>query len=212
MKIAASNLAGEIFRRPNAVQLIQSLSQGMEEAYRPQIGDADVTFRGLDLDLALEDEDEIELEDGTKIQGIATPGHTRDAVSYYIPPLKALVAGEAVGSFDRNFDVRPVFLSSYGDYLSSLEKLKKIEINLLMMGHFHVLTEGAQEMVTKAIEATKVFGRRIEEELYSLGGDQEAVVKKIFQEDYVEKKLIEQEERPFLINLKAQVKAVAERK
>jgi len=67
-------------------------------------------------------------------------------------------------------------------------------------------------MVTKAIEATKVFGRRIEEELYSLGGDQEAVVKKIFQEDYVEKKLIEQEERPFLINLKAQVKAVAERK
>ena len=38
------------------------------------------------------------------------------------------------------------------------------------------------------------------------------MVKKIFQEDYVEKKLIQQEERPFLINLKAQVKAVAERK
>lgn len=212
LKVAASNLAGEIFRRPNAVQLIQSLSKDMEEAYRPQIGDADVTFRGLELDRTLEDGDEIDLKNGTQIQVIATPGHTRDAVSYYIPLLKALVGGEAVGSFDRNFDVRPVFLSSYGDYLSSLEKLKKIEINLLMMGHFYVLTEGAQEMVTKAIEATKVFGRRIEEELYSLGGDQEAVVKKIFQEDYVEKKLIEQEERPFLINLKAQVKAVAERK
>lgn len=38
------------------------------------------------------------------------------------------------------------------------------------------------------------------------------MVKKIFQEDYVEKKLIKQEERPFLINLKAQVKAVAEKK
>jgi hypothetical protein len=38
------------------------------------------------------------------------------------------------------------------------------------------------------------------------------VVKKIFREDYVEKKLIKQEERPFLINLKAQVKAVAEKK
>ena len=85
LKVAASNLAAEIFRRPNAIQLIQSLSKGMEEAYQSQIGDVDVTFRGLELDRTLEDGDEIELEDGTKIQVIATPGHTRDAVSYYIP-------------------------------------------------------------------------------------------------------------------------------
>jgi len=212
LKIAASSLAGEIFRRPNAVQLIQSLSQSMEEANRAQIGDADVTFRGLELDRTLEEGDEIVLEDGNQIQVIATPGHTRDAVSYYLPRLKALVGGEAVGSFDRNFDVHPVFLSSYGDYLSSLEKLSKLEINLLMLGHFYYLTEGAQTMIAKAIEATTAFGRRIEEELNSLGGDQEAVVKKIFKKDYVEERLIKQEERPFLINLKAQVKAVAEGK
>ncbi|MDH4265542.1 MAG: MBL fold metallo-hydrolase [Deltaproteobacteria bacterium] len=212
LKIAASSLAGEIFRRPNAVQLIQSLSQSMEEANRAQIGDADVTFRGLELDRTLEEGDEIVLEDGNQIQVIATPGHTRDAVSYYLPRLKALVGGEAVGSFDRNFDVHPVFLSSHGDYLSSLEKLSKLEINLLMLGHFYYLTEGAQTMIAKAIEATKTFGRRIEEELNSLGGDQEAVVKKIFKKDYVEERLIKQEERPFLINLKAQVKAVAEGK
>ena len=212
LKVAASHSAAEIFRRPNAVQLIQNLSKGMEEANRSKIGDADVTFRGLELDRALGDGDELELEDGTRIQAIATPGHTRDAISYYIPRLKALVAGEAVGSFDRNFNVRSVFLSSYDDYLSSLEKLRKLEIDLLMMGHSYVLTEGAREMITKTIGATKAFGKRIETELSSLRGDQEAVVKKIFQEDYVEKKLIRQEERPFLINLKAQVKAVAEKK
>jgi 2-aminobenzoylacetyl-CoA thioesterase len=212
LKVAASNVAAEIFRRPNAVQLIQNLSRGMEEAYRSKIGDVDVTFRGLELDRTLEDGDEVDLGDGTRIQVIATPGHTRDAISYYIPRLKALVGGEAVGSFDRNFDVRSVFLSSYDDYLSSLEKLRKLEIDLLMMGHYYVLTEGVREMITKAIEATKAFGGRIDAELSSLGGDQEAVVKKIFQEDYMEKKLIKQEERPFLINLKAQVKAVAEKK
>jgi hypothetical protein len=67
-------------------------------------------------------------------------------------------------------------------------------------------------MISRAIQATIIFGNRIDAELKAHGGNQEAVVKKIFQEDYIEKKLIDQEERPFRINLTAQVKAVAERK
>ena len=212
LKVVASKLAAEVFKRPNAVQLIQSLSQGMEEAFKSQIGGADVTFRGLELDRTLEDGDEIVLQDGTRIQAIATPGHTRDAVSYYIPKLKALVCGEAVGSLDRNLEVRSVFLSSCNDYLTSLEKLQDLEIEILLMGHAHVLTEGdARGIVARAIEATRAFKKRIEEELGFYKGDQEGVVKKIFREDYVEKKLIQQDERPYLINLTAQVKAIAER-
>lgn len=213
LRIAASRLAAEVFKRPNAIQLIQSLSKGMEDAFRTQIGNADVTFRGLELDRTLDDGEQIELEDGTKIQVIATPGHTRDAVSYYISRLKALVCGEAVGVLNRNSEVRSVFLSSYKDYLTSLEKLQDLEIEFLLMGHGHVLTEGdARGVVFRVMEATRAFKRRIEQALDLFQGDQEAVVKKIFQEDYVEKKLIQQEERPFLINLTAQVRAIAEKK
>ncbi len=209
LKVAASKLAAEIYNRPNAIQLIQSLSKDLEERFRSQLGESDVTFRGLDVDLILEDGDVIDLEDGTKIQVIATPGHTRDAVSYYIPRLKALVCGESVGIFDRNLNVRPVFLSSYDDYVTSLKKLQGLEVEWLMMGHLHVLTEGdARGIVARAIEATQAFKERIEKELGFFKGDPEAVVKKIFQEDYVERKLIPQEERPFFINLVAQVKAV----
>jgi glyoxylase-like metal-dependent hydrolase (beta-lactamase superfamily II) len=213
LKVIASKLAAEVFKRPNAIQLIQSLSKRMEEAFRSQIGGADVTFRGLELDRTLEDGDEIVLEDGTKIQAIATPGHTRDAVSYYVPRLRALVCGEAVGSLDRNLEVRSVFLSSYNDYLTSLEKLQDLEIEILLMGHAHVLTEGdVRGIVVRAIEATRAFKKRIEQEMDFYKGDQEEVVQKIFREDYVEKKLIQQDERPYLINLTAQVKAIAERK
>ena len=213
LKVVASKLAAEVFKRPNAVQLIQSLSQGMEEAFKSQIGGADVTFRGLELDRTLEDGDEIVLQDGTRIQAIATPGHTRDAVSYYIHRLQALVCGESVGALDRKLNVRSVFLSSYNDYLASLEKLKGLKIEILLMGHIHVLTDAdARGIVAAAIEATLNFKKRIEQNLESYKGDQEAVVKKIFREDYVGKKLIQQDERPFLINLTAQVKAIAERK
>jgi glyoxylase-like metal-dependent hydrolase (beta-lactamase superfamily II) len=192
--------------------LIQSLSKPMEEKMKSQLGGLDVTFHGLELDRVLEDGEEIELEDGTQIQVIATPGHTRDTVCYYLPKLKALVGGEAVGTFDRHSNVRPVFLSSYDDYLASLEKLKPLKVDLLLLGHFYALTADAQDMMAKAIESTLAFGKRIDGELKAHGGNQEAVVKKIFREDYVEKKLINQEERPFLINLTAQVKAMAERK
>ncbi len=212
LKVAAGKAAADVLKKPNAIQLIQSLSKPMEEKMKSQLGDLEVTFRGLELDRTLEDGEEIRLEDGTRIQVIATPGHTRDTICYYLPELKALVGGEAVGTFDRNFNVRPVFLSNYADYLSSLEKLKNLEVDLLLLGHFYALTAEAQDMVPKAIQATLALGQRIEAELEAHGGNQEAVVKKIFQEDYVEKKLINQEERPFFINLTAQVKAVAERK
>jgi glyoxylase-like metal-dependent hydrolase (beta-lactamase superfamily II) len=212
LKVAAGKAAADILKRPNAIQLIQSLSKPMEEKMKSQLGDLEVTFRGLELDRTLEDGEEIRLEDDTRIQVIATPGHTRDTVCYYLPELRALVGGEAVGTFDRNFNVRPVFLSSYDDYLSSLEKLKNLEVDLLLLGHFHALTADARAMIPKAIQATLALGKRIEAELKAQGGNQEAVVKKIFREDYLEKKVINQEERPFLINLTAQVKAVAERK
>ena len=212
LKVAAGKVAADIFKRPNAIRLIQSLSKPMEEKWRAQLGDVDMTFRGLDLDRVLEDGEEIKLEDGTRIRVIATPGHTRDTVCYYLPELKALVGGEAVGSFDRHYNVRPGFLSSYDDYLSSLEKLKKLKVDVLLLGHFYALTADAQEMIPKAIEATQKFGKRIEAELKAHEGNQEAVVKIIFQEDYLEKKLINQEERPYLINLTAQVKTMAGRK
>ena len=212
LKVAAGKAAADIFKRPNAIQLIQSLSKPMEEQWKAQLGGVDVTFRGLDLDRVLEDGDEIKLEDGTRIQVVATPGHTRDTVCYYFPEQKALIGGEAVGSFDRHFNVRPVFLSSYDDYLSSLEKLKKLEVDILLLGHFYALTADAREMIPKAIEATQTFGKRIEAELEAHGGNQEAVVKKIFREEYLEKKSINQDEKPFLINLTAQVKTIAARK
>jgi flavorubredoxin len=162
LKVAAGKAAADIFKRPSAIQLIQSLSRPMEEQWKAQLGGVDVTFRGLDLDRVLEDGDEIKLEDGTRIQVVATPGHTRDTVCYYFPEQKALIGGE--------------------------------------------------KMIPKAIEATQTFGKRIEAELEAHGGNQEAVVKKIFREEYLEKKSINQDEKPFLINLTAQVKTIAARK
>jgi hypothetical protein len=56
------------------------------------------------------------------------------------------------------------------------------------------------------------FRRRIEKELAAAHGNQQAAVEKISREDYEERKIVLQEKRPYLINLTAQVKTIAEGK
>ena len=71
---------------------------------------------------------------------VETPGHTRDAVSYYLPAVKTLICGEAVGTLNRDGSVRPQFLAGDRDYLESLEKLRRLDVNILVMAHLSILT------------------------------------------------------------------------
>ncbi len=127
------------------------------------------------------------------------------------PPIKTLICGEAVGTLNRDGSVRPQFLAGDRDYLDSLEKLRRLEINILIMAHLNILTgEEVEKHLSRSVEATVAFRRRIEKELAAANGNQQETVEKISREDYEEKKIILQEKRPYLINLTAQVKTIAE--
>jgi glyoxylase-like metal-dependent hydrolase (beta-lactamase superfamily II) len=213
LKIGAHRLAAETLRKTSAVELIRSLSRDCEELYRDRVGREDISFDSLDVDIPLEDEAEVDPGGGLAFRVIATPGHTRDSVCYYIPRLKALITGEAVGVFDRNFTIQPEFLASYRDYVASLEKLLPLDLDLIMMSHYYTLTgEDARGYVARSLERTKVFRERIERYLDACGGDRDAVVRRIHREDYLDTAANLQEERPYLINLQAKVRAVAEGK
>jgi glyoxylase-like metal-dependent hydrolase (beta-lactamase superfamily II) len=209
LQTGAHPLAADTFRKPNAVALIRSLSGSFEKGG----DDEDVSFDGLDVEIVFHDGMEIDLGGGIDFRVIATPGHTRDSVSFYIPKFKALITGEAVGVYDRNMTIHPEFLSSYRDYLRSLEKLAALDPDILMMGHSFTLTGAdARGYIAKSIDRTRAFKARIEGFLHEQNGDTEAVVKRIFREDYQETGAILQEERPYLINLRAKVRAVAEKR
>jgi len=213
LRIGASGKAAEVWKRPNAIQMIQNLSKAVEENYQPLLGGENVLFDGLKVDLSLEDGTEIDLGEAERVKVLATPGHTRDAVSYYLPWIRTLICGEAVGTLNRDGSVRPQFLASDRDYLDSLTKLRRLDIDILIMAHLHILTgEDVQHHLSRSIEATVDFRRRIERQLAAAHGNQEEVVEKISREDYEEKKIILQEKRSYLINLTAQVKTIAEGK
>jgi hypothetical protein len=79
------------------------------------------------------------------------------------------------------------------------------------MAHVHILKgRKAKDHVSKTIEATKAFRQRIEEELREASGDQGKTVNRIFHEDFEVRKIVFQDKKPYLINLTAQVKTIAE--
>ncbi len=213
LKVAASRLASEIFKKPNAVNLIQSLSRDYEEQHKTLFGSEDIRFDSLEVDRILEDGETVDLGGGWTFRVIATPGHTRDGVSFYFPNIKALICGEAAGVPDRNFKIHPEFLASYRDYVASLEKLAALDVEIIMLSHHYVLTGAeARSYLKKSLESTLAFSDRIRSCLAEAGGNQESVVKRIFKEDHQDTGAIQQAERPYLINLAAKVKAVAENK
>lgn len=211
LEVAASRLAADIFKKPNAVNLIRSLSRDYEEEHKTLFGSENVFFDGLEVDRILEDGETVDLGAGWTFRVIATPGHTRDGISFYFPGIKALICGEAAGVPDRNFRIHPEFLASYRDYVGSLERLAALDVEIIMLSHHYVLTgEDARGYLKKSLESTFAFSERIRQYLADSGGIQESVVLRIFKEDHQDTGAIQQAERPYLINLAAKVKAVAE--
>jgi len=213
LQIGASAKASETLQKPSVAQFIRDLSRKAEKNFASLIDPAeDYSFQTFAVDLLLEDGQVMNLGGGKEVRVIATPGHTRDALSFYLPHLKGLIAGEAVGFYDQQGQIQPEFLSSYDDYVASLQKLASLDIEILMMSHLYVVTgEEARTHIARSLEATFSFRKRIQEALERWGGDPEAVVKEIYHEDYEVKKVSFQDPEPYRINLAAKVKAIAQR-
>lgn len=212
LKIAASAHAAKVLEKPSAVELMRTLSKTFEKTFKDIIENEDVSFDPVVIDLILKDGDELDYGGGWKVRVIETPGHTKDSLSYYIPRIKTLIAGEAVGVYS-NHGIQPEFSSSYIDYMASLEKLATLDIDILAMAHMHILTrDDARKHIRRSIESTVSFKERIENYLDMFGGDREKVIETIFREDHDETQALRQDRKSFLLNLNAKVRVIAEKK
>jgi glyoxylase-like metal-dependent hydrolase (beta-lactamase superfamily II) len=83
------------------------------------------------------------LEDGGRIEVggyrfdvVATPGHTPGHLCLYEPEHKVLISGDHVlGDITPNITVWQKDDDSLGDYLESLEKVAKLDVDLVLPGH-----------------------------------------------------------------------------
>lgn len=212
LTIAASTRSAAIVARPNARKLMVELNRNMLRVVaRSGLVDrallSDVPFRPFHVDTQVIDGQEIRVARDLTVQVLATPGHTWDHVSYYMPEKKILIAGEALGTLELTDYVDVQFLADFDAYMDSLKRLSTLPAEILCQGHHFVFT-GRRDIKTflkRSLESTQHYQRDIVDLLRREGGSVDAVVARLKTERYDPITGIKQPEDAYLINLKAQV-------
>jgi len=211
MQICCPAPGAHILTRPNALETIRQLNQSGAQ-YLQQLGkvDKDVPgFEDFEVDRKIDDGECFDLGMGLSLQAIATPGHTKDSTSYYIPEKKILFTGEAAGIMAPNGYIFSEWLTSYKDYINSLKKLASLQIEILCLGHGFILTgRDAADYMPRAIESCDKFLHLIQSTLEKTGGDEKeakALIKKMEYDPLPDPK---QPDIAYLLNLDAKIGAV----
>jgi len=218
IKVAASERAASIIKRPNAQNLIRTLSKDVI----PFIGEyygidrtelLDEPFKPFNVDIMLEDGRTIQIDDNLTVQVIATPGHTRDHLCYYIPERKILIATEASGVQDRTGNIVPEFLVDYDMYVTSMKRLMELPAEILCQGHHFVFVgrEAVRDFFTRSLREAEYFKNHVIELLRSKNGSVEDVMRKIKAEQYDRNPGPKQTESAYLLNLRTRISHLAER-
>jgi 2-aminobenzoylacetyl-CoA thioesterase len=219
MKIAASALTADIVKRPHAQALIRRLNEGATAQIRSTVPELapyviDDPFRSFEVDIELCDGQVFNLGAGTTVQAFATPGHTQDHHSFYMPKDKILIAGEAAGVYYGPTTISPEFVSDYDDYLASIRRLAMLPVEVYCQGHIACMT-GEKEIsdyFQQSISETIRFKNRVDELLDEEAGSVERVIQRMKEEQFDNNKELRQPEVTFMLNLQARVANLASKR
>jgi len=211
LKAAASKKASDILKRPNAIKLIQTLSAGAANVLF-EFDEAKLVrdpFEPFEIDRVLQDGDVVELADGLTVQVLATPGHTWDFLSYYVPEKKLLVASESAGCALSSGYISTDCLTDFGVYMNSLKRLVSLEAQILCQGHRSVyVDEDVGAFLQRSIRSALDFKAMVEEYWLKEKGDLRRVLERIRKAEYDPLPMPKQTEPAYMINLEARIKSV----
>ena len=218
IKIAASARVADVVKRPNALSLIRSLNEAIaiEAAKEPELEPYLINepVNPFEVDIKLQDGQIFNLGAGTTVQVLATPGHSQEHHSFYLPQEKILIAGEAAGMYYSPTTVSTEFVSDYDSYLASIQRLAQLPAEVFCQSHLACLVgqEEISDYFNRSINETIRFRNRVDELLDEEAGSVKRVVQRIKEEEYDTNKDINQPEAAYMLNLQARVAHLASKR
>ncbi len=215
MKICTSKRAAEILARPNAIELMTSLSRNFGRIARnlPGIDKNDILhtdFEPFTPDITFNKEETFRVSPSLHVNVLVTPGHTRDMLSYYIPEKKILIATESAGCRSQTGDIITEFLVDFDAYVESLRRLSMFDCDIVCQGHHFVYTgDDIKLFFERSLDAALKFRAHVTELLEAEGYDTDRVVERIKREEYDPNPGPKQPETAYLINLKTRINHLA---
>lgn len=213
LKIGAAPSVGKLMQKPNVLSTMNFLSDQLGDFFKDEISDrADgIEITALDFEMGLQDGDVIDLGE-LRCHVYETPGHTRDHLSFFLPELSLLFPGEALGNpAGDGTEIKVEFVTSYTDYMDSIEKLRRLDPKIIAMSHVYVYSDDdAKTLLDQTTQATVSYRRLIETYLDQANGVIDTALDRMVAIEYDQKGGIVMERNAYIANLSAQIKAVYE--
>ncbi len=174
VKVVASRVTAEVFGKPKAVEYIKGINQSLAKFAGMDFEKMGFPQAPLRVDQTVKEGDRIDLGDRVSLSVYDAPGHSRCSVAYLLNPERALFSGEAIGFYNSGNEILPEALSSFNDFIGSLEKLGRLNIAMICLPHGGVLTDPeVKKYFPLALEWAGNFRAELEEGLQKGEPDQE---------------------------------------
>lgn len=160
----------------------------------------------LAVDVALEDGEELSLP-GMTVRGVATPGHTRCAMSYYIPEERFLFCSETLGIAPEYPEVTPCFIVGYGMTLDSIERSRQLRAERVLVSHTGLVPDGDVELFFNKSRQAVEEAVDLLVEMHESGCDDDAIIDALLQKYYIGSADL-QPKRAFVLNAQALIPRV----
>jgi len=139
LKLVTSQAGAAVLLKDTPRRVIRELSIVAANEYKGKF-DASYSDDDFHADVIVKEGDIIPLSD-LSVKILETPGHTRDALSFFIPELELLITSETTGILLPDNNVYPLYLTSYTDAVNSIEKCRKIPFKHLSLPHKGITEE-----------------------------------------------------------------------
>lgn len=212
LKVVASARTAEIFKRDEAIDFMKILSEEVEESvefkrfYEGE--DISINKELLNVDIIVNDGDSLNLGDGIELEVLSTPGHTRCSVSFYMMPDKVLFAGESIGAYASENMVLANYLSNYKDYMDSLRRLSRLNIEMLGLPHHGMLIgeRNVKRFFELSLKGAEVFRSEVVG-MIKEGLAEDEMVRRLIDKFYVDMASL-QPKGVFVVNLQAMINVI----
>lgn len=208
-EVCGAEYAERILKRANALTTIREL--GVQAAAIYNAGDLKEYDDALmKVDAIIGDGDILELG-GTRIEVIATPGHTSCSLSFLVNN-ETLFPSESTGYMSSSGKIYPGFIISCADAIASIEKCQKINPRFIISPHYGLVNESAASDYWKncitAVQDTKEFILQLAEQGY----EEEWILNEYEKKFRDDQSRLEQPLAAFKLNTQSMIKTVLREK